>query len=147
MHLDQRLNWQNHIMATSENLVTSSNKLQNNIILLENWLSKWRIKANASKSVKVTFTLRKDFCPTVALNNNQLPQADHAKYFLYGQTTYLAKTYFHKAQTTVIEANLIILVHWSILLAISSEHGTHIQSHNKTYLVNQFETYSSQLNV
>ena len=68
------------IMATSENLVTSSNKLQNNIILLENWLSKWRIKANASKSVQVTFTLRKDSCPPVVLNNNQLPQADHAKY-------------------------------------------------------------------
>ena len=65
-------------MATSQNSVTASNKLQNNIILLENWLSKWRIKANASKSVQVTFTLRKDSCPPVVLNN-QLAQANHAK--------------------------------------------------------------------
>ena len=32
-----------------------------------------------SKSVQVTFTLRKDSYPPILLNNNQLPQADHTK--------------------------------------------------------------------
>jgi hypothetical protein len=38
------------------------------------------MKANEAKSVQVTFTLNKLACPSVKLNNKQLPQADEVKY-------------------------------------------------------------------
>ncbi|CAH2100509.1 unnamed protein product [Euphydryas editha] len=44
------------------------------------WLATWRIKANESKSVQVTFTTRGDTCPPVKLNGVQIPQANEARY-------------------------------------------------------------------
>ena len=38
------------------------------------------MKANETKSVQVTFTLKKDSCPPVQLNNIHLPQTDSVKY-------------------------------------------------------------------
>jgi hypothetical protein len=38
------------------------------------------MKANETKSVQVTFTLKKRTCPPVYLNNKQLPQSDDVKY-------------------------------------------------------------------
>jgi hypothetical protein len=38
------------------------------------------MKANKTKSVQVTFTLKKRTCPPVYLNNKQLPQTDEVKY-------------------------------------------------------------------
>jgi len=40
----------------------------------------WCMKANETKSVKVTFTLKKNTCPPVQLNNTQLTQTDEVKY-------------------------------------------------------------------
>jgi hypothetical protein len=34
----------------------ASQKLQTDVIAIKNWLKKWRIKANRSKSIHVTFT-------------------------------------------------------------------------------------------
>jgi hypothetical protein len=41
---------------------------------------KWRININATKSVQVTFTLRKEQCPAVHINNTGIPQSPIAKY-------------------------------------------------------------------
>jgi hypothetical protein len=38
------------------------------------------MKANETKSVQITFTLKKDTCPPVQLNNIHLPQTDSVKY-------------------------------------------------------------------
>jgi hypothetical protein len=38
------------------------------------------MKANETKSVQVTFTLKKDTCPPVQLNSIHLPQTDSVKY-------------------------------------------------------------------
>jgi len=43
------------------------------------WI-KWHVKANETKSIKVTFTLKKNTCPPVQLNNKQLTQTDEVKY-------------------------------------------------------------------
>jgi hypothetical protein len=40
----------------------------------------WRIKANETKSIHVTFTMKKEICPPVIFNDHQLPQEDEAKY-------------------------------------------------------------------
>ena len=38
------------------------------------------MKANETKSVQVTFTLKRKTCPPVQLNDKQLPQTDDVKY-------------------------------------------------------------------
>jgi len=45
-------------------------------------VEKWRMKANDTKSVQVTFTLKKNTCPPVHLNNKQLTQTDDEKYLV-----------------------------------------------------------------
>jgi hypothetical protein len=40
---------------------------------------KWKIRVNESKSVQVTFTMKKGTCPPATLNDTQLPQVDEAK--------------------------------------------------------------------
>uniref|UniRef100_A0A1B0CG46 Uncharacterized protein n=1 Tax=Lutzomyia longipalpis TaxID=7200 RepID=A0A1B0CG46_LUTLO len=41
---------------------------------------RWRVRANETKSVHVTFTTRKGSCPPITLNNKQIPQADEVRY-------------------------------------------------------------------
>lgn len=60
--------------------VTASKQLQGALNSTEKWLKKWRIKANETKSIHVTFTTRTETCPPVSLNNSQIPQSDSVKY-------------------------------------------------------------------
>jgi hypothetical protein len=54
----------------------TTNTFKQNPIMVE----KWRTKANETKSVQVTFTLKNNTCPPVQLNNEQLTQAEELKY-------------------------------------------------------------------
>lgn len=54
--------------------------LQDHLTTLCVWFKKWRIKINETKSVNTTFTLRRDTCPQIAINNEPIPQCDHIKY-------------------------------------------------------------------
>lgn len=74
-------------LAIDENPITASTTLQVQLNEIETWSHKWRIKMNESKSVQVTFTLRKDQCPPVSLNNIQLPQSSSTKYTLTQNST------------------------------------------------------------
>jgi hypothetical protein len=67
-------------LALHQNPFTASRKLQNHLIQFEKLLKRWRIKANENKSTHVTFTLKRENCPTVTLNGKQVPQAETAKY-------------------------------------------------------------------
>jgi hypothetical protein len=64
------------ILPRHDDPVTTSHKLDQ----LDTWLKKWRININVSKSVQVTFTLRKEQCPAVHINNTVIPQSPTAKY-------------------------------------------------------------------
>jgi hypothetical protein len=68
------------ILAHHDDPVTASHKLQDHLDELEAWIKKWRININATKSVQVTFTLRKEQCPVVHINNTVIPQSPTAKY-------------------------------------------------------------------
>jgi hypothetical protein len=61
------------VLATDSDPTIASHKLQTNLLAIQNWLKKWRMKAGP-KSVHVTFTTRKETCPPVHINNVQLPQ-------------------------------------------------------------------------
>lgn len=68
------------ILASHENPTIASNLVQHNLNQIQNWLEKWKIRANETKSVQVTFTLRRETCPPVQLNNALIPQATDVKY-------------------------------------------------------------------
>lgn len=68
------------ILAENVNPVVASDILQSHLNELQNWFDLWRIKINQTKSVHVTFTLRRNSCPPVYIYNTMVPQADEAKY-------------------------------------------------------------------
>lgn len=68
------------ILASHENSTCASNMIQFNLNLIQNWMVKWKIKANENKSNHITFTLRKDTCPPVKLNNKSIPQSNDVRY-------------------------------------------------------------------
>jgi hypothetical protein len=55
-------------------------KLQTDLLAIQNWFKKWRMKANESKSIHVTFTTRRETCHPFHINNVQLPQGEDVKY-------------------------------------------------------------------
>jgi hypothetical protein len=57
----------------------SSPKLQTNPDAVQEWLKKWRIKANESKLIHVTFTTRRGTCPSVHVNSVHLSQQEDVK--------------------------------------------------------------------
>lgn len=68
------------ILAVDSQPDIATRKLQLALDDIATWLKEWRIKANENKSVNVTFTLRRESCPPVRLNNVDVPQADHVRY-------------------------------------------------------------------
>ena len=44
------------------------------------WTNKWKIKINKNKSVQVNFTLNKNNCPQLSLNNILIPIQNITKY-------------------------------------------------------------------
>jgi hypothetical protein len=57
-----------------------SSKLQTNLLAIQNWLAKWKMKANGSKSTHFTITTRTGTYPPVHINNVQLPLIEEAEY-------------------------------------------------------------------
>lgn len=68
------------LLATSQSHAEASNFIQKQLDLTQLWLKKWNIKVNAEKSTHVTFTLRKEDCPPVALNGVIIPPSNCVKY-------------------------------------------------------------------
>ncbi|GBP43992.1 Probable RNA-directed DNA polymerase from transposon X-element [Eumeta japonica] len=68
------------ILASHQDPAEASKILQDGLNNILNWLKRWRIKVNESKSVSVIFTLKKGICPRLKINNIEIPQADHARY-------------------------------------------------------------------
>ena len=48
--------------------------------LYEKWFQKWGFKINENKSTRVTFTLRRQTCPRVTINNITIPNQDSVRY-------------------------------------------------------------------
>lgn len=67
-------------LSVHESRIIASHNLQIYLNSISEWLLNWRIKANESKSVQVTFTTKRGTCPSVVLNNTNIPQANEAKY-------------------------------------------------------------------
>ena len=68
------------IFATRSDPTTASLNLQDHLHSIEKWLQKWKMKVNETKSTHITFTLRKDQCPPVCINQTVIPQVETVKY-------------------------------------------------------------------
>ena len=72
--------WQILPLPVHRSAVLVSSKLQDYLDLLSEWFQDWRMKANESKSVHVTFKLKYETCPPITLNAQPIPQSEEAKY-------------------------------------------------------------------
>jgi hypothetical protein len=68
------------ILASHPNTITATAHLQHHLHQFEQWLKRWRIQANGTKSTHVTFTLKREDCPVVLLNGKHIPQDKTVKY-------------------------------------------------------------------
>jgi hypothetical protein len=50
------------------------------LLEIQHWLKRWRMKVNETKSTHVIFTTRRATCPLVKINDVQLSQFDEVKY-------------------------------------------------------------------
>ena len=67
-------------MATHSNPTSASMNVQAHLRKIEHWTRKWRLKINETKSAQITFTLRKENCLPVHINQATIPQTDKVKY-------------------------------------------------------------------
>ena len=112
------------IMAVSCSPMVASLRLQNNLDRVQTWLKTWRIKANESKSIHVTFTLKKDSCPAVTLNNITLHQSDEVKYLgihLDRRLTWRKHIFMKRKQLGLQFRNLYWLVGKSSKLSLANK--------------------------
>lgn len=68
------------ILASDDDPHQASRLLQTHLNKIEIWLKTWRITANTTKSVHITFTLRRGTCPSVTLYGKILPVQESVKY-------------------------------------------------------------------
>jgi hypothetical protein len=68
------------VLATHDDPERATRKLQAALSDIQQWLTKWRLKANESKSYHATFTLKRSTCPPIQLNGTYLPYTDEVKY-------------------------------------------------------------------
>lgn len=86
------------VMAVDEHPNLALFKLQNSLDKISAWLKDWRIKANKTKSIQVTFTTKRESCQLMKLNETQIPQAEEAKYLGLHLDRHLTwKKHIHKA--------------------------------------------------
>lgn len=68
------------ILSSNKDPTEASRSLQTGLDRIEQWLTKWRIRASASKSAHATFALRRGDCPPVSLGAHALPHNESVKY-------------------------------------------------------------------
>jgi hypothetical protein len=68
------------IGVSHENPATASKMIQRHLNIIHQWTKRWKIKINESKSSFITFTLKKDTCPQVTMNNISIPVCSEVKY-------------------------------------------------------------------
>lgn len=68
------------ILASSASPTTASNNVQIQLKEMELWLNNWNINVNTEKSAHVTFSLGRQNCPSLTLNNQVIPHNQKVKY-------------------------------------------------------------------
>jgi hypothetical protein len=64
-------------MSSDHDPDTASQKMQQQLNLLQNWMEQWKITINPAKSTQITFTT---ICPQVSMNSFPIPIKQEVKY-------------------------------------------------------------------
>jgi hypothetical protein len=72
------------ILSANKDPAIATFTLQNNFNEIQEWTntSIWKIMINETKSTQVNFSLRREQCPTIFLNNLQIPASPSTKYLV-----------------------------------------------------------------
>ena len=82
------------------------------------WFHKWSFKINENKSTHVTFTLRKQTCPQVIINNISIPNKDTVRVHTgndSGQEINVETIHHRQIEATQGRTQKILLAHWPSL--------------------------------
>jgi hypothetical protein len=112
------------VLATDSNPAMASQNLQNSLRAIQKWFTKWRLKANTTKSTHVTFTNRRETCPKVNINNEELPQSEEVKYLgfhLDRRLTWRKHIFTKRKQLGVILSKMYWLIGRKSRLSISNK--------------------------
>jgi hypothetical protein len=113
------------VIATDNDPAIPSSKLQTNILALQSWLAKWRMKANVSKSTHITFTMQRGMCPSVHINNFQLPQTEEFKYL---------ELHIHQTEATRHYPHQNVLVTRMQIKTLYKQQTPHLKNYTETNL-------------
>ena len=97
------------ILSVHENPNAASMILQDHIFQLEEWLERWKIKVNEQKCMHITFTLRRQSCSPIRINNHNIPQHTHVKYLGIHLDRRLTWKYHIDAKVTQINLKIVEL--------------------------------------
>jgi hypothetical protein len=64
------------VLATESDPAITSHKLHTNLLAIQNWFKKWRMKSNGSKSVHVTSTHKENYVPQSISTTCNSPRED-----------------------------------------------------------------------
>ena len=67
------------MMAVHNDQYSASKLIQRHLDSVNMCMRLWRMKANEANSKQITFTLKKQRCPPVKINNTAIPQANDVK--------------------------------------------------------------------
>jgi hypothetical protein len=67
-------------MSSDHDPNSASQKLQQHLNLLQNWMEQWKITVNPAESAQITFTTGRTICPQVGINNFPIPIKQEVKY-------------------------------------------------------------------
>jgi hypothetical protein len=106
----------------------ASQTLQTDLLAIWNWFKKWRMKANESRSIHVTFTTRRETCPPGPYKQCATPprrrcQESWATPWL---ETHLAQTHFRKPETTRNHPHQNVLVTRMKVKTLYKQQTSHI---------------------
>ena len=91
------------------------------------WLQKWKIKVNETKSSHITFTLRKDNCPAISINQTVLPQVESVKYLglhIDRRLSWNVHITKKRKQTDLTLRRLMSYIYGAPILDVSRSHTT-----------------------
>jgi hypothetical protein len=113
-------------VATDSDPAIASKKLQNNLLAIQNWFKKWIMEANGSKSIHVTFTIKRETCPPVHLNNVKIPQKDVKYLGLHLDRRLSWHKHIRKTETTRNHLHQNVLATWTEVKTLYKQQTSYI---------------------
>jgi hypothetical protein len=101
------------IMATHSTPTTASMNIQAHLSKIEHWARKWRLKINETKFAHITFTLRKETCLPVHINQAIISDRNsQISWPPFWQTSHLERICNKNKDTLRPQIPRIDLAHW-----------------------------------